>query len=229
MKTTTAKSLLKKVVKDYNQISKHFNTTRQYKWTEFEAILPFLEKNKKIIDLGCGNGRFYQFLKDSKLNTKLDYTGIDNSSELLTYAKKQHPEAKFTKGDILEIPAKNKSIDTIISIAAIHHIPSKKLREKAFQEIARTLKTKGKLIFTVWNLFQPKYKKYIWKARFKSLSTLGKYDPRDTLIPWAKTGIERYYYAFTIKEIYKLLKKNNFKIIKEEHGKNFLFICEKMK
>lgn len=225
MNENTAKKLLKKVQKGYNSIADDFDQTRKMKWPEFEIFLPYIKKDDKLSDIGCGNGRLLAYLKEKR---KVEYTGIDNSSELLEHAKKQHKEANFMIGDMLSLPIKDNTFDTTVSIAALHHIPSKKLREKAVKELGRITKKNGTLIITCWNLFQAKYKKYIWKSRIKSILSLGKYDMRDTFIPWAKSGTNRYYYAFKESELEDLLTKNHLEIIKKQTGRNFLFICKKV-
>lgn len=233
MRKKTAQKLLQKVKKDYNNIAESFDKTRQYDWKEFGTFRKYIKNNQTVADLGCGNGRFYEFIRKYR---KIKYIGIDNSENLLNKAKKTYKNNRslgtaiiplFLKGNLLNLPLKNNSIDTTVVVAALHHIPSKKFRKKAVQEIQRILKPKGTLLLTVWNLFQPKYKKYIWKSRLKHILLLGKYDPRDTFIPWGKSGIKRYYYAFKPKELKLLLEKNGFKIIKEQHGNNLVFICRK--
>lgn len=225
MNRKTAKKILQKVKKDYNKIASEFDQTRKRDWEEFEKLLPYLKDNQKMVDLGCGNGRFFRFLKKHK---KIKYTGIDISENLLKEAKKAFPKAKFISGDLLDIPIKEK-VDTVVSIASLHHIPSKKLRQKAVKEMGGILKKDGILMIMVWNLFQPKYKKYIWKARIKSLLSLGKYDMRDTFIPWGKTGVDRYYYAFESEELKNLLIRNGFEVLEEKTGNNLSFICKKKK
>lgn len=222
MKKETREEILKKVVKDYDQIAKEFDTTRQYNWKEFEIFLPYIKDNDKLLDIGCGNGRFYKFISKHR---KVKYTGLEKSKNLIKAAKKQN-KAKFVQGDMLSLPFKDNSQNTITAIASIHHIPSKELRKKAIREMNRTLDKEGTLIITAWNLFQPKYKKYIWQSRLKSLLSLGKYDARDTFIPW-NNKTKRYYYAFKEKELEKLLTQNGFKIIKKNKGRNFTFICKK--
>ncbi len=222
MNNDTAKEILRKVVKDYDKIAEEFDNTRQHNWKEFETFLPYIKDNDKIADLGCGNGRFYKYISAHK---KITYTGIEKSKNLLKAAKKQN-KAKFIEGDLLSLPLRENSQNVALAIASIHHIPSKKLRNQAIQEMSRILKPKGTLIITAWNLFQPKYKKYIWQSRLKSLLSLGKYDPRDTFIPWNNKA-KRYYYAFTQNELRELLTKNGFEIVKKSKGRNFTFICKK--
>ncbi|MFH1387563.1 MAG: class I SAM-dependent methyltransferase [bacterium] len=56
-----------------------------------------------ILDVGCGFGDFYGFLKaDSTLaRNKINYTGFDISQKLIDVAKKKYPDAKFEVKDIL--------------------------------------------------------------------------------------------------------------------------------
>lgn len=224
MREKTAISLLKKVIKDYTEISEEFDQTRKTKWEEFDIFLKYIKDKNTVADVGCGNGRFYEFLKRHK-TTK--YIGIDNNKKLLEKAKKEK-DAKFIKGDLLKIPLGKESVNIVLEIASLHHIPSKKLREKAIKEGNRILKKNGIFIVSVWNLFQPKYKKYIRKAFLKAILTLGKYDTRDAFIPWAKKT-ERYYYAFKEDELEKLLKKTGFEILEKEKNNNIVFICRKKK
>jgi len=233
MKEKTKKEILASVKKTYNSIAKDFSKTRKMGWDEFEEFLKYIKDNDSIVDLGCGNGRFYQFLKGKR---KVKYTGIDNSKKLLEEARKIIKEAKkpqtskpkFIEGDLLKIPAKPASTKVVTCIAAFHHLPSSSLREKSLKEMHRILQKNGKLILTVWNLLeQPKYKKAVTKAKIKWLTTLGKYEKRGLLIPWGETKIPRYYYAFKQKEIEKLLKPH-FKIIEKKVGKNLIYICEKL-
>lgn len=224
MQAKTAQKILEKVHKDYEEISDDFNITRKSDWKEFNLFLDYIKNGDHLTDLGCGNGRFYNFIKKHR---KINYIGIDNSKALLDHARKEFKEVKFIEENLLNLSLKNNTIDVAAVIASLHHIPSKKLRTKAVQEIYRILKKNGLAIITVWNLFQKKYKKYIWKSRLRHILSLGKYDSRDTFIPWGKTGVKRYYYAFKPAELKKMLAQNNFKIIFEHIGNNITFVCKK--
>jgi len=225
MKEKTKKEILASVKKTYNSIAEDFSETRKMHWHEFEDFLKYVKNNDTIIDLGCGNGRLFHFLKDKR---KIKYLGIDNSEKLLEEAKKLLPKTKFIEGDLLKVPARNASAKIVACIAAFHHLPSKELREKSLKEMHRILEKNGKLLLTVWNLLaQPKYKEEVKKASLRWFKTLGKYEKRGLLIPWGDEKIPRYYYAFKEKEIEKLLKKY-FKIIEKRVDKNLIYICEKL-
>ncbi len=215
MNETVAKKLLKKVVDDYDSIADSFDKTRKNQWREFEIFLPYIKNNANFADIGCGNGRFLKFLEKHK---RVNYIGIDNSSNLLDKAKKENPEASFILGDMLEIPLNDNSQDVIGSIAAFHHLPSKELRKTAISEFSRILKENGILLITVWNLFQKKYEKFIGKNP--------DYGDQDSFIPWGKSGIDRYYYAFKLNELKKILE-DKFEMIQYHRGNNFVLICRK--
>lgn len=223
MKQDTAKKLLKKVHDDYLEIAEEFSQTRKWLWPEFIFFKKYIKKGDKVLDIGCGNGRFYSFVRNIE-NTF--YTGIDNSEALITYAQKIYPSTNFIVGDLLNIPYNDKA-DILFSIASFHHIPSSNLRNKSIQELRRVLKKDGYAIITVWNLFQKRYRKHIIESLFNFIVHFGKYDWNDTFIPWNRTKIRRYYHAFTPHELKKLFKKNGFDIIEmfyTQKGKKTSFL-----
>lgn len=57
-------------------------------------------ENKKVLDLGCGTGDFYQYLLDNSI--ECDYTGYDINEKIVNIAKERFPKVKFEVKDILE-------------------------------------------------------------------------------------------------------------------------------
>jgi len=57
---------------------------------------------KTILDVGCGLGDFYGFLKNKGIEPK-KYVGIDINPLMISKAKKNYPDAKFFVGDLLKI------------------------------------------------------------------------------------------------------------------------------
>jgi ubiquinone/menaquinone biosynthesis C-methylase UbiE len=82
---------------------------------------------------------------------------------------------------------KQESVDIIISIAAFHHIATRKDRVIVLKNIYRLLKYDGSYIMTNRALSQRFAKKY-WKALYTSITkwiiSLGHKDRRDVYIPW---------------------------------------------
>jgi SAM-dependent methyltransferase len=54
---------------------------------------------KKILDVGCGFGDFYDYLVEKGIN--VDYSGFDISKRIIDVAKNRHPHLKFEVKDIL--------------------------------------------------------------------------------------------------------------------------------
>lgn len=209
------RDILQEVKRSYSAIAHEFDATRDRPWPEFSIFLKEIKKRfiykKRLatLDVGCGNGRLSHFLK----NEPIEYVGVDNNRTMLRIAKKKNPHVTFRFAEITKLPFSTHSFDTVWCIAVLHHLPTKKLRVKALKEIKRILKKNGLLMLTVWNLWQPKYRKYIDKKT------------QNAEIPWKKK-ILRYYYAFKQNELHDLLKNAGFKKIKKvKSNHNFAFIA----
>src|SRR5690349_18272393 len=76
----------------YQQVAVSFDETRQQPWLGWSNLTPFLQTitnvtiSSTIIDVGCGNGRFAEFVNQ---NAPADwqYFGFDQNEELLTSAR----------------------------------------------------------------------------------------------------------------------------------------------
>jgi len=86
----------------------------------FEKILELGKfNNKRILDVGCGIGGFYGFLREQDIHT--DYTGIDINEHMIDAAKKKYPELQnhFFVHDIIE-KEMNETFDYIISVGPLN-------------------------------------------------------------------------------------------------------------
>ena len=185
-------------------------------WPEMKFLVDdYIMAGEKILDLGCGNGRLFEFLK----NKKVDYIGIDSSEKLIETAKKKFPKAKFQRADALNLPFPNNFFDKIYSIAVLHHIPSEEFRLQFLREAKRVLKPEGLLILTVWKFHQPKELYLILRYTISKLIVKSKLDWKDIFEPWG-TKIKRYYHCFSKKELIRLVKKSGFRIKKSDIVRN---------
>lgn len=214
----------KNVDEAYSEIADEFAATRQNPWPEFaelvEEISAKLAQSKpreiSLLDVGCGNGRLIGFLRDELPVETIEYMGLDSNEALLAIAERTYPEERFTQGTALDLPFDDESFDFVCCIAMLHHLETHEARLKALYEIKRVMKTDCRLMLTVWNLWQPKYEKYIHKKT------------GDALISWGKDKkVKRYYHAFLADEVIELLENAGFEDIRrlEKAEHNFAFIC----
>ncbi len=233
MKREIALKILAKNKGLYNEIAKDFSETRYKIWPEFEYFKGYLEKGQDILDVGCGNGRLLELLKEYNPN----YLGIDFSQKLIDQAKKKWPDYNFQIGDALDLSSLSQKFDIVFLIASLHHIPSQKLRIKVLRNVYSVLKPNGKLLMINWNLWQKRYLKYIIKYSLMKMSQPAKeiiegvkarnLDLQDVFIPWQRKYL-RYVHAFTELNISRLMKKTSFEIIKNVSNKrNIITVAEK--
>ncbi len=98
---------------------------------------------ERVLDVGCGGGWSTRFL--SRLTSHA--VGLDASRALVATA--HHGDLSntdFIVGDGNRLPLRERSIDLIVSIAALHHLETK----QALYEWRRVLKPEGQLL-----LFEP--------------------------------------------------------------------------
>ena len=224
MRKKTIQQIKEKVISSYSAIAHEFDQTRKVPWQEFNHFLAYTKHGGKTLDLGCGNGRFYDFIKQKEV----DYLGIDNNSNLLEHARTNFPDARFQLDDMTDFHPPEEAYDNIFCIAAFHHVPDKKLRKKVIENIHRSLKTDGILILTVWNLFQLKNVGKFLKTIGLWILHLGlKHEWNDLWIKWGNYPIKRYYHAFLPKELLKCFQSDKW-IIEElyfvKKGKRVSFI-----
>lgn len=106
---------------------------------EVERIVP---KKGVIVDLGCGEGIFTNFLGVSSPIRKV--IGIEIDSKRLQEANKDIANVSFKKGDATHIALP--SCDAIILFHLLHHLHLYEEQEVVIKNCLRSLKEKGKLI-----------------------------------------------------------------------------------
>ena len=110
----------------------------------FKFLGPIKEKN--VFDLGCGTGIYSMEL--AKRGARV--IGLDSSIEMLRILKRKRDKLKIELilGYAENLPLKNISFDSIISITAICFFNNPK---KAIEEMERVVKFNGKIIIGVLN------------------------------------------------------------------------------
>jgi len=213
---------LNKLNKDfYEKISPFFDKTRNYYWKGWEHLIPLIKQRfpqteeLRVLDVGCGNGRFGSFLKE-QLKTPTIYTGIDSNSYLLQKAQEKLSEATFIKSDFLKLDyaSLEPSFDLIAIFGVLHHIPGYENRRQLLRNLKNLLSAKSLLVFSIWNFLQsPSLKKRV--QPWSTISLENQVEENDYLLDWKK-GVQslRYCHIFTNEEINSLCSESSLKILK---------------
>lgn len=229
MKLEYAKYLINKTKDYFDKNVEGFSGSRKELWPEFEELKKYIKEDERVLDLGCGNGRLFELFK----NKNIEYAGVDFSEKLIEKAKEKYGDY-FIVADAFGLPFPGDSFNSIWAIAFFHHIPSKQLRLKALEEIKRVLKKNGKIIVTCWNFYQFHYLRILLKFTLRKFFGLNKLDFKDILLFPKKLKVQRYYHAFTKKELKKLFQKAGFRVEELKYLKrnkkktNILIIATKL-
>jgi tRNA (uracil-5-)-methyltransferase TRM9 len=195
----------------YQTVASSFDATRATPWSGWFELLPHLEGlggNLRVLDLGCGNGRFGVFLAD---HLDIHYTGLDSSAFLLERAA----EDLTAKGiphtlqavDLLNFEIED-SYDLVGLFGVLHHIPGFENRRALIDKAVNALKPRGLLVLTFWAFYeQERLRKRIiaWENAPTKYQTLD-LEPGDYLLDWQReTPALRYCHYVDAVEGEKLL------------------------
>lgn len=229
MNQETVNKIISETEQGYDLISDKFSATRKFMWRDLEFIREKIEAQGKLLDLGCGNGRLIETLKDKNVK----YYGVDVSQKLIEIARQKYPQfsqnfIKITGQDSL--PFSDNFFNTAVSIAVFHHFPSHEYRLKMAQEIYRILKPEGILIVSVWNLWQWKYFSCVlanWWQKIKGKSDLAWTDCRISFQNNQGMKFNRYHHAFFVRELMGIFITQGFQIMEIKKRKNIILVARK--
>ncbi|XP_047367080.1 alkylated DNA repair protein alkB homolog 8-like isoform X3 [Vespa velutina] len=236
------------VHKVYDEISDHFSETRSKGWPNVIKFLNSLNDGALVVDVGCGNGKYLQ------TNENIFKIGCDRSFKLAEICRERNFEVLLS--DCLHLPYKDNSVDSVISIAVIHHLSTQERRKRAISEMVRILRPYGKCLIYVWakdqnrNSKQSNYLKYNTnkkneKENDKCILQITdqnlllpihrnrtEFTHSDMLVPWKKRSGDnflRYYHLFEEKELSELCSEIPLVLIKNTYYDqgNWCIILEK--
>src|SRR5271167_1925566 len=123
------------------------NATRRQALPQLHEVFAGRAQRKmRLLDIGCGTGRFLDFLKQAW--PRLPALGLDMSEPYVKYARrhlKRWSRLNLTVGNAESLPVPDESQDAVTSIFLFHELPPK-VRRVVFRECARVLKPGGRLV-----------------------------------------------------------------------------------
>jgi SAM-dependent methyltransferase len=190
----------------YASIADEWSVKRRLAWPGFERVVQRLPSRThdgpatRVLDVGCGDGRFGQFLAERSaagaLIHDITYLGTDVSEALLTRARLRAlpPSYHFKQADFVEASIADslgdQRFDLIGLFGVLHHIPGHTERAELLRALAERVGDFGRLAFTVWRLDEDR-RFATHRIPFEAYNstvlepiTLDQLDPGDTLLRW---------------------------------------------
>lgn len=214
----------------YQDFADSFSRTRQRIQHGILLILNDLPRHGNYLDLGCGNGALA--LEWDRQRRSGLYLGMDFSQPLLDCARKKIDTVRmspklmvdFFQADLVaenwDLKVKQYTWDGILAFAALHHIPSQKLRIKLLEKVNGLLTVEGQFIFSVWQ-FQNSPKLLSRQINWDQVGLTNEdVEPGDALLDWrsdvkddsTRLGL-RYVHLFSRDELIELAGLSGFQIL----------------
>jgi ubiquinone/menaquinone biosynthesis C-methylase UbiE len=135
------KYLIPHLENEWDVYWKKTDVNKEIALTQTDGLRPifkrYLSKKDKIIEAGCGMGKWVISLTKEGYNI----LGVDNNKYALEKLKSAYPKAKTKLADILKLPFANNEFDAYLSLGVVEHFENGP--DLALKESYRILKKGG--------------------------------------------------------------------------------------
>ena len=101
-----------------------------------------------VADVPCGNGRMSQWVVR---RGDLNLVAMDFNTDMLAGMRHRELPAMLSRrvqADVLHLPLRDKSVDLLINMRLMHHIPDRAVQVSMYRQIARV--SRGPVITSFW-------------------------------------------------------------------------------
>ena len=160
----------------------------------------------KVLDCGCGNGRFFEHYPDSAFAV-----GADASLNLLRIVRKKGRCRRLVCCELEHLPFKDSVFDRTISVRVLQHVHEQR---KAVSEMVRVVQHGGETVLHCYNELSSKaLVKHIRQSRLAAFLNAPFRAAFRSLAPFSAWGSEYDHYS-TVSQIKRWLKERGVKVCK---------------
>jgi SAM-dependent methyltransferase len=116
-----------------------------------------LKPEGKVLDVGCGTGRFL-----SSLSARYTTTGVDISAGMLAIAREKGVQVE--RASSAELPFDDDSFDLVTTFAVLHHLIDPEVVRASLREMARVVRPAGAVVVWDHNPLNPYWRYLMSKA-----------------------------------------------------------------
>jgi cyclopropane fatty-acyl-phospholipid synthase-like methyltransferase len=136
--------------KPYDLIAEQWHAGRHASWYN-EHVSPYVDRildglpaAAKVLDLGCGTGEpIAKYIVERGFRV----TGVDESSELLKFARRTIPEAELIQADMVTVELTG-TFEAAVAWDSMFHV-ERKHHAAIYQKLANALREGGRLLLSV--------------------------------------------------------------------------------
>ena len=113
------------------------------KWNKETIDLPRILKNRRVLELGVGNGKTLRAILKQKPS---EVTAVYFSEKVIRIVRDNFREIKFYNCDVRELPFSNQDFDVVVCYYVLNNLGEND-RLKVVKEMYRVLKKNGIILF----------------------------------------------------------------------------------
>ena len=203
--------------------------------SEKYVINKYFDKNKSMLDVGCGAGRTTFNLYEMGYKNII---GLDLTPEMISAAqtinKEKQTDIEFIIGDATDLKFEDKVFNqALFSFNGLMQIPGRKNRIKALKEIKRVLTENGIFIFTTHDRETNKEYKEFWEKEEK-IWEAGNQDKRtyeygDKILPSDNDDRDLFIHFPNREEIIECLEETGWELIEDFYREDLFKENKKVK
>ncbi|MEZ4516415.1 MAG: class I SAM-dependent methyltransferase [Chloroflexota bacterium] len=180
----------------YQSFAQPFAETRATPQPGFARLVGSLSPGPHtVLDIGCGDGRFGRFLRDS--GVEISYTGVDLTPQLLVYARSAEDDILLTRDinredSLSDLP----KFSCIACLSTLQHIPGHANRVRLLREMGEHLTDNGIMFLGNWQFMDSERQRR--KLRDWEIADIDAHDvgQEDFLLSWNRGGSGLRYVAY---------------------------------